>query len=184
MVVSPQEKIIKEFVTEYYHRRRWEIEQAFFVSLPLLTEDKLAASPIADALADIARAAGGEIPHSDDGDVEGIIYEAVQDVCERLFAPPGLVGCYMIPPAFWETPIGEMLARALIWCQRDELITIRKAARLAGVTVQAISAAIDAGRLRAFTDPGAPRRQGRRLVRRNDILSQKLSKTGKNVRTA
>ena len=49
------------------------------------------------------------------------------------------------------------------------LITLSEAARLRGVSLQAISQAVTRGTLKAYHDPQAPRHQGRRLVLRSDV---------------
>ncbi len=170
MVQIPEQyrETIKQFVMEYWSRRRWEIEQAFLgVQLPYITPEAIYESALADQLADIARAAAGECSHDEFND--GVLHECIQDLMERLFAPPGLGSAYDIPERFWDTPLGQMIGRAIIWLRRDELITLAEAAKQRGVTVQAISQAIDAGRLRRYVDPDAKQRQGRTLVSRADV---------------
>ena len=63
-----------------------------------------------------------------------------------------------------------MCARALLWAYGDQLITLQHAADVARVSVQAVSQAVDAGRLGSFIDPDAPARQGRTLVSRTEVL--------------
>lgn len=100
----------------------------------------------------------------------GYIYEICQGVAEWLFSLPN-ESLYHIPDFFYGTEFGALWAAAFIRVQGDELITITQAAELAGVSVQAISARIDRGTLRAYTDPFAPNpRQGRRLVKRGDVV--------------
>ena len=75
-------------------------------------------------------------------------------------------------PDWWgDTELGALWWQAVIRIKGDELITISQAAELAGVTVQAISQRIERGKLDAFTDPFAPERQGRRKVRRDDVIA-------------
>lgn len=50
-----------------------------------------------------------------------------------------------------------------------ELVTIAEAARLRGITVQAISGALNRGALTTYMDPEANERQGRRLVDRAEL---------------
>ena len=94
--------------------------------------------------------------------------EIVQSMAEWLFSLPTF-NRYDIPAWWSETEMGALWWQAVIRIQGDELITISQAAELAGVTVQAISQRIKTGSLDAFTDPLAPVRQGRQLVRRRDI---------------
>lgn len=94
--------------------------------------------------------------------------EIVQSMAEWFFSLPTW-NRYDIPDWWSETEMGALWWQAVIRIQGDELITISQAAELAGVTVQAISQRIKAGSLDAFTDPLAPSRQGRQLVRRGDV---------------
>jgi len=62
----------------------------------------------------------------------------------------------------------------MIRIQGDELITINDAAKIAGVTVQAMSQRVTRGTLKSFTDPSAnnPQRE-RKLVLRSDVEPKK-----------
>lgn len=91
-----------------------------------------------------------------------------EKLAQQLFAVPG-TDRYEVPVAWAGTPMGALWWRAVIRSQGDELITLAEAARLAGVSVQAISQRIERGKLQAFVDPLAPARQGRKLVRRSDV---------------
>lgn len=98
--------------------------------------------------------------------------EACQGLAEWLFGIPGHYR-YGIPDQWSDAPMGALWWRAMIRAEGDELITIREAAALLVVRSQAITARIDRGTLRGFTDPEAGARQGRRLVRRRDVLALK-----------
>lgn len=63
-------------------------------------------------------------------------------------------------------------AAALIWTEGDDLITQAEAAQLTGLSASTISSRIDRGQLRAYIDPTAASRQGRRLVRRRDVVGE------------
>ena len=162
---------IEQFLLAYWTRRTWEIEQTILgVQIPLIAPDTLYNSALADQLAEIARCAGGGVQHSEDGFTEGVIQEGIQDLMERLFCPPGLYTAYDIPSRFWEHPLGQMVARALLWIRGDELITLTEAAEIRGVTVQAISQAVKVGRLTRYVDPDAANPQrSRTLVSRCEV---------------
>ena len=164
---------VTDFLYDYYQRRRWEIEQGFLgIQVPNAAPALILNSALADLLTDIARAAAGFTEHTEGGWAEGILMEGIQDLMERLFCPPGLGSAYDIPARFWETPLGQMVARALLWIREDQLITLQQAADLRGVTVQAISRAVQNGRLTRYVDPDAPARQGRTLVSRQEVEEQ------------
>jgi hypothetical protein len=161
---------IEQFLVAYWTRRRWEIEQTVLgVQIPHVQMEVLFNSALADQLAEIARAAAGEMEHSENGFTEGVLQEGIQDLMERLFAPPGLYSSYTIPVRFWEHSLGQMVARAFLWMRGDELITLKVAAEIRNVTIQAISQAVQDGRLRRYVDPDAPERQGRTLVSRQEV---------------
>lgn len=170
-VFPPQfETAITEFLAAYWHDRQWEMEQEFGITdLPPLWGDELRQTFIAEKLATIARAAAGEIDRANE-ELAGEVYECCQSLAENLFAAPGLGAAYDIPAAFWSAPIGEMVALAFIWLERDELITVAEASRISGKPISTLSSQIERGKLRSFRDPRAVNPQkSARLVRRADI---------------
>jgi len=161
---------ILNFLRQYWEGRKWEMQESFgFHQLPPLTEDQLLHSPLAHNLAEIARAAAGDIPDDADDLTRGTIYEGIQGLMEDLFAPRGLATTYHIPATFWESPLGQMVARAFLWLKGDELITLAEAAEIRGVTIPAMSQAVKDGRLTRYVDPNASSRQGRTLVSREEV---------------
>ena len=162
------EDTILNFLRQYWEGRKWEMQESFgFYQLPLLTEEQLLTRPLADTLAEIARAAAGQIPHSEEA--AGIIYEGIQGLMESLFAPRGLTTAYTIPASFYDAPLGQMVARAFLWLKGDELISLAEAAELRGVSIPAMSQAVKDGRLTRYVDPNAAKRQGRTLVSRAEV---------------
>jgi len=115
----------------------------------------------------MARAALGLVEPMDNN--RSYVREIVQSLAEWLFAIPGEAS-YEIPASWYETPMGALWAAALIWTEGDELITLKEAADLAGVSLPAISARVSRGTLTAYINPLAPRHQGRRLVRKQEVM--------------
>ena len=74
---------------------------------------------------------------------------------------------------FCTTALGQMVSRALLQIKGDELITLAEAAEMRGVSVPAISRAVQNGRLTRYVDPDAPKRQGRTLVSRAEVEGMK-----------
>lgn len=170
-------KLVVDFTKEYIEKRiLWQSSQiaagaepdpALFAAL-----DHLYSDPPAEALhhmmepqewLTMALYGAGAI-EADPGEIR----EICQSLAEWLFGIPGAYH-YEIPAYFHQTPLGALWWRALIKTEGDDLITIGAAAKLSGRSVQAISSRIDRGRLDSYTDPLAPDRQGRRLVRRSEI---------------
>lgn len=175
--MSNDEKITQtliEFTQQYWHDLTWRAGQL----VPGLDGQMVEALP-ADAHANplrfmmepqewlvMAKAAVGLVENNEDN--RSYVYEICQGLAEWLFSIPGMAS-YEIPKIWQEHPVGALWWSALIWSQNDELITISEAAKLAGVSVQAISQRVDRGRLESFVDPLANERQGKRLVRRSDV---------------
>lgn len=110
-------------------------------------------SPIGQTLADIARAAAGEMEDDEEGWNRGVTYEAIQSLMEMLFAPPGLGAAYDIPRRFWETDLGWMVLQAFMWTRQDKLLTATEAAERLGISLPAISQAVARGSLTGYRDP-------------------------------
>lgn len=159
--------ICVDFLRQLWERHRWLMQERWgFHNLPIMPEDDLLRALLAEEVATIARAAAGELAHDEWN--AGIVEETVQTLMETVFSNATAYN-YTIPTEFWNSDVGQMVARAMLWVRGDELITITEAAEIRGVTPQAISQAVDAGRLTAHIDPGAPQRQGRRLVVRSEV---------------
>ena len=166
-ISSEAQEIIRLFLAEFWRDRCWQISQSFAgaeVAPRHVTPDQLYENLLGHTLRDIALAAEGNMP----AERRGEVYEACQQVAEWLFSIPGAY-VYHIPRQFSETPVGSLWARAMIWVQGDELITIATAARIAGVTEAAIGQRINRGTLTAYINPASSERQGRRLVSRADV---------------
>lgn len=170
------ERIVRQFTMQYIERKLlWQLGQivpgadqneavrAALVQLYADAPDALRYTMEPQEWRVLALYGAGVI----DGD-PAEMQEIVQSMAEWFFSLP-TYNRYGIPDWWSETELGALWWRAVIRIQGDELITISQAAELAGVSVQAISQRIKAGTLDAFTDPLAPERQGRQLVRRRDV---------------
>lgn len=167
--MDPQktEETISTFLTEFWRDRTWQLEQTVIGVQISYPGEALYTSVLAQELHDLARAANGQMAATEDN--RGEMHELCQKLAEWLFAAPVGTNHYEIPDYFADTPLGFLWWKALLWAEGDELVTIADAAKIAGVTPQAISQRVDRGTLRSFTDPTAPQRQARRLVRRRDV---------------
>ena len=142
----------------------------------------LAETGISRQLAFIAQAAAGGLQHYSDDDedlLEEQVLTDVADLVARLYYVPGIgtTDDVDVPDVFWEHPLGEMCARALLWALEGELITLQEAADTARVSVQAVSQAVAAGRIAGYVDPDAAERQGRTLVKRVDVQNTQWKRT-------
>ena len=105
-----------------------------------------------------------------------IIIAFIQSILMYLHAPPvmGLmkVDWHSIPDEFWNKRTGLLIAKALSRLHENELLTIKEAAQLAGVSMATVSIALDTGKLTAYIDPTARKRQRRRKVLRSEVLKR------------
>lgn len=174
---SEVERIVREFTTQYIERRLlWQLGQIVpgadqndtvrhaLVQLYAGTPDALQYTMEPQEWRTLALYGAGVI----DGD-PAEMQEIAQSMAEWLFSLP-TYNSYQIPDFWADTELGALWWAAVIRNRGDELITISEAAKLAGVTVQAISQRIERGKLDAFIDPFAPERQGRQKVRRSDVM--------------
>lgn len=174
---SEIERIVKEFTIEYISRHLlWQLGQivpgaddvpAAMAALVRLHGDEPDALTYTMEPQEWLTMAlyGAGVVDADNAEV----HEICQQMAEWLFAIPGIYS-YQIPDQWADTPMGALWWRAIVRAEGDELITLTEAAALAGVTVQAISQRIERGTLDAFVDPLAKERQGKRLVRRGDVV--------------
>ena len=139
----------------------------------------LATCGLARQLTFIAQAAAGDLPRDDDEELEEQILSDVADLVARLYYVPGIgtTDDVDVPAVFWDHPLGQMCARALLWALEGELITLQEAADTARVSVQAVSQAVAAGRIAGYVDPDASERQGRTLVKRVDVQNTQWKRT-------
>ena len=103
-----------------------------------------------------------------------IILDFIRSILMYLYAPriSSLADQYSIPDEFWRTMVGRLIAKALSRLHGNELLTIKEAAQLARVSMATVSIALDTGKLTAYIDPTARKRQRRRKVLRSDVLKR------------
>ncbi|GIK40379.1 MAG: hypothetical protein BroJett011_42120 [Chloroflexota bacterium] len=171
---APYESFIKDYLALYWEQLTEEAAHGLPVplSFPQIPETQLLQCELAQDLTLIAQGATGELSH--DEETERRLAVAIERVLSRLF--PGIAissapVLRSIPGNFWASDLGKMVARARLWLAEDDLITIKDAASLKGVSLAAIRQAIDRGTLAALPNPDAPnpRRRGT-LLRRSEVV--------------
>lgn len=173
-VTSPSqyEEICKQVVVSFINKMQWDIQNKLgihdneaFIKLC----EEWNQTPLAELVSQVAKVAAGDLPSNET--IRDETYEAIQDLMETLFSSRADFAFYDIPNSFWDTPFGEMVSLAFLYIQNDELITQAEAAKIAGITIQAVHQAIKDGRLKSYKDPNSPgERQGRTLVSKAAIL--------------
>jgi hypothetical protein len=161
------EATVRAFTVAFIQSRGWQLGQ----TIPGLDAAIVEAAPPPALAGDLQpqdwlqmALYGAGLVDADPGEMRDVC----QSLAEWLFAVPG-ESAYAIPDAWTASPMGALWWAALVRAEGDALVTVAEAARLAGVSVKTLSKRIDRGALRAYVDPSAPARQGRRLVRRSDV---------------
>lgn len=174
MPISEKSKqTITEFLNQWWSSLQWQVQETLLgTQLPHTTGEKLYESGLGSVLRQIAAGAEGLLP--DDEATRGETHEACQQVAEWMWARPGMPGAYHIPDEWWITPLGNLVWRALLWSEGDELLTVTQAAELAGVSVSAVSQWLMRGKLTTYRDLSEANPQRQTRVRRSEI--EKLRK--------
>jgi hypothetical protein len=167
MAISEKsEKAIKEFLEEWWGDLVWQASQTvMFAELPPMDAEQLYLQPFGDSLRQIAAAAEGLLPD----DLRGETHDAVQTLCEWMFARPGMGAEYGIPASWWATPVGSLAIRALVWAEGDRLISMTEAAEISGRSLSSLSQLISRGKLNSYPDPGEPNPTRARRVLESEI---------------
>jgi len=73
------------------------------------------------------------------------------------------------PEEFWDTPIGYMVLQARLWADQDQLISLKDAAELSGLSLSSLSQRISRGQIKSFRDPHEHNPQRVRRIRLTDL---------------
>lgn len=171
-------RVVGEFAAKFWHDRAWQLGQMIPNAqtalsadwVPVTADEWLTAAMEPQEWLTMARAAAGLVPATDDN--RAYVREICQSLAEWLFAYPGGGYSYSIPDSWYESEMGSLWATALIWCTGDELVPLAEAARRADIPLTTLASRVDRGSLRAYIDPFAASRQGRRLVRMSDVETE------------
>lgn len=102
----------------------------------------------------------------------------VQSVCEALFVAPGGTYAYIIPEQFWNTQLGQVVARVQMWLRDDDLISITEAAKMLRNGTEKrdlmyVRSLIKSGQLTAYPDLDEPNPTQRQRVSRAAVEALK-----------
>jgi hypothetical protein len=136
-------------------------QKAILLGGSLSMPDDLLATPAGQKLLTIAQA--GQ-PGSDRAEIA----DCISDILAALFGVPGEAE-YSVPPEFWETEIGTLIAAAQTWAWGDELVSMSEAAEISGKSLSALSQLVARGKLRCYPDPTEPNPQKRNRLLRSEV---------------
>ncbi len=168
MPISEQsQRAIKEFLVHWWADLTWKAHETVAeAQLPPMTADQLYDQLLGLTLRDIAAAAEGHLPEERRPE----IYEACQQIAEWMWARPTMPSGYTIPWEEWTaTPIGNLVLRAMVWIEGDELITISRAAEITGRSLTDLSGMVGRGRLTGYRDPQEPNPTKATRLRRSEV---------------
>ena len=165
--------VVAQFTREYWNKARWNAGQMFpgadvkMPHLPYDSDDELFAVTM-EPQEWLSMALYGQWLTDEDPEE---MYAVCQGMIEWLFTIPGMTK-YEIPDLWKDAPMGALWWAAYVRAAGDELMTMTDAAKLVGVSVQAISQRADRGTLKSFSDPSQPNsRRGGRKVLRSEVVA-------------
>lgn len=116
----------------------------------------------------IARAVDDELPDTDEWRLE--VRSCCDKVLDLMWLRPGMSTRH-VPAAFWRTDLGNLCLHALLWANRDELITFTQAAEILHCRRGLISQYLVRGRLTRYEDPTEFNPQRRTRLLRSEVLA-------------
>lgn len=139
------DKITRDIHAEIDRHLFWLLQSRYIGGAeiaPLLQVEPADQSPISDAVRLLVNAANNEIDRTTaDASVVASVHEAVQSLCETLFAT-ALENAYSIPGTFWQSEIGrQMITAAQAWARGtntvlatddEEWLTSKQVAEISG----------------------------------------------------
>ena len=162
------EQLIKEFLLQWWLGLQQELARTTTrISLPSLHPNDLYEQELGKKLQQIALAAEGQLERSRETAEE--VSTAIFDLLEMLWSRPGCSELVDPPLSFWAGQFGYMVLQADLWASDDQLITMREAAALLGVSLQSLRGSINFGVLSEYKDihEANPRRATR--LRLNEV---------------
>lgn len=121
-------------------------------------------SEIGQCLVRIAEAAENQVPWSPDT-AQAVLADC--DVFETWLNQTPVA--HRTPEEFWNTPIGYLVLQARLWADRDQLISLKDAAELSGLSLSSLSQRISRGQMKSYRDPHEPNPQRARRIRLTDL---------------
>ena len=177
-ISDKSKQIIIQFLEEWWGDLTWKVrETKIGTELPYSTGEELLGTGFGWLLQDIAKIA--ETRPAWDADTAGETLDACQQVCEWMFARPGMPGAYQIPQEFWGIPIGDLVLRSHLWARRDELLTLSEASEITGRSLSDLSNMVDRGKLAAFPAPDERNPQRSARVTRSQVEALPKKRTRK-----
>ncbi len=147
-----------------------------FAQVPLPDQIRQDSAPLLEQVRLLVRVANGDIPGDlADEDCLADVEEAIDSICQALFAAPGSPRRYTIPNSFWDTDLGQVIRQCQMWQRGDDLITFTEAAEIMwpDQDVQAarmrIKRMVERGELTGYTDPRASNPQHAARVSRLEV---------------
>lgn len=127
------ENEIKAFLAGWWNAVNQQLEAATGNEVQIGKDvplDLLLASEIGQRLVRIAAAAENQTPWSPER------AQAILADCDAFEAWLNqMPAAHRTPEEFWNTPVGHMVLRARLWAEQDQLISLKDAAELSGLSL-------------------------------------------------
>ncbi len=161
------ENEIKAFLTGWWKAVNQQVQAATGNEIQIGKDvplDLLLASEIGQRLVRIAAAAENQAPWSPQN-AQAILADC--DSFEAWLNQSTTI--HHTPEEFWNTPVGHMVLRARLWAGQDQLISLKDAAELSGLSLSSLSQRISRGQIKFYRDPFEPNPQRARRIRLTDL---------------
>ncbi len=161
------ENEIKAFLAGWWKAVNQQVEAATGSEIQIGKDaplDLLLASEIGQRLVRIAAAADNQTPWSPQN-AQAILVDC--DSFEAWLNQSTTI--HHTPEEFWNTPVGHMVLRARLWAGQDQLISLKDAAELTGLSLSSLSQRISRGQIKFYRDPLEPNPQRARRIRMTDL---------------
>jgi len=161
------ESEIKTFLTSWWTTVNQQIAAATRNQVQIGQDaplDLLFVSEIGQRLVRIAEAAENQRPWSPE------TAQAVLADCDAFEAWLNQTPvAHRTPEEFRNTSIGHIVLQARLWADQDQLISLKDAAELSGLSLSSLSQRISRGQMKFYRDPHEPNPQRARRIRLTDL---------------
>lgn len=184
------EEITKQVVGKVMSHMEWKfLRQLWFIPPSMTPEVRTLPyleSPVREQIEALCLIANGKVNRNRASEQQvGEVMEMTQNLAEMLYSTP-LEGTYSIPPAFWNTDLGQVILHAQLWAREDELITLTEAAILLrgeanSASYNYVRRLIDRGHLVEYRDPHEPNPTKATRLSRQAVMRRTGTEGGDDV---
>jgi hypothetical protein len=166
-ISTSAENEIKTFLTNWWTSINQQLAAATGEAVQIGKEvplDLLGKSEVGQRLVRIAEAAENLTPWTPES-AQSVLIDC--DAFEAWFNQSPVA--HRTPEEFHNTPIGYLVLQARLWADQDQLISLKDAAEMSGLSLSSLSQRISRGQMKFYRDPFEPNPQRARRIRLTDL---------------